>query len=160
LVADGEQGKTDMEAVYSGGARSSDEHILKGKQVFIDALGARMYWLGADRGHLLLDVERTRREFTHFVIGLNGDRLQETNTDNLWKAAWQGAATRVGPQQWMAEWTVPFKTLGATPKKGDRWGFQMIREQAATHEVSGWFVSTTDSCDGLRSHEWGDLVFL
>lgn len=159
LVAHGAQSTPNLAGVYSGGARSSDEAILQGKKPFLDALGARMYWLGADRGHFLLDVGRTRRGFTHFVVGLNGDRLQQTSLDNSWSANWDGRSVRVSAKKWIAEWSIPFRTLGETPRKGDRWGFQVYREQAATHEVSCWFVSTTDSCDGLRSHEWGDLVF-
>lgn len=114
---------------------------------------------GADRGHFLLDVGRTRRSFTHFVVGRNGDRLQQSSLDNSWTGKWEGQATRINARKWVAEWSVPFRGLGAKPSRGDRWGFQIYREQAATHEVSCWFVSTTDSCDGLRSCEWGDLVF-
>jgi hypothetical protein len=133
---------------------------LTAQTVYVAALGARLYFRQADRGHLLLDPGRTRRRFLHFILGRAGDRLQETNVENLWRAPWQGRATRVNATQWIAEWTLPYSTLGTAPRPGDRWGFQIIREHAARREVSGWFVTATPPSNGLRPHEWGDLVFI
>jgi hypothetical protein len=160
LYCRGKQTETNGRGTNRKGCGAPDLDILKSKKVYIDALGARMYWLGADRGHLLLDVRRSRRDFVHFVIGMNGDRLQQTNLDNSWKTKWTGNAARLGAEEWTAEWEIPFHNLSVRPKKGDRWGFQIVREHAATHEISAWFISATPSCNGLRACEWGDLVFV
>src|SRR5690606_24033632 len=68
-----------------------------------------------------------------------------------------GPATRVGAKRWEASWTIPYRSLKRRkPTKGERWGFQVVREQAATKETSCWSVQTGY---GIDPAQWGDLVF-
>ena len=137
-----------------------DDSFFSIRKEYIDALGARLYWLGTDRGHLFLDPQRSRRKFFHFVADRFGNHAQQTHLDNSWKGDWQAHVQEPGETLWIAEWSVPWETLGAIPRTGDRWTFQLMREQALEREVSSWFVTTTPICVGVRPYEWGDIHFI
>ena len=145
LLAHGEQGE-------------HDHDFYRAKKVFIDLLGARYYWLMKDRCHLFLDPGSTRRTYTHYILDRDGETMQETREDNAWTGTWTGAAASSSPVLWQADWTIPYGTLGRTaPDPGERWGFTIAREHAATREAAQWFVTTAPEVD---PREWGDLVFL
>jgi hypothetical protein len=144
VVADGPQGEIDAE-------------FVRAKKVFIDFIGAR-HWSGADRAHLFVDPGASRRNFAHFLVGRAGERLQRKRAQNSWKPRWTGAAQRDTPRRWSATFDIPFASLGRRrPKAGERWGFQVIREQAATGETSGWCVNAGRYPSNPTS--WGDLIF-
>lgn len=145
-----------LRLVAHGAQAESDPDFVREKKVFIDALGARLYWLKADQVHLFLDPGPSRRRYIHFVLGRNGKMLQETREDNRWRGSWQGQSLQVSPECWEAYITVPFRTLGRRPEAGERWGFNLAREQAATREAGLWFVTTAAQ---VEAEEWGDLTF-
>ena len=145
IVAEGEQGEPDAD-------------FARAHQVFIDWLGDK-YWgkIDEDRAHFFVDPGATRRDNAHFIVTRKGRLLQGKRADNEWQGRWQGTATQAGPNRWEAQFEIPFATLGRRPKKGERWGFQVIREQAATREASSWFVSSGRNY--MSPQHWGDLVF-
>jgi hypothetical protein len=143
IIAEGEQGEID-----AGFARA--------KKVYIDWLGEK-HWSLTDRAHVFLDPAAGRRDFAHFIVTRQGKTLQGKRADSEWTCKWTGAAQQLSPRRWEALFEIPFAALGNAPKKGDRWGFQIIREQATEKEASSWFVST-----GRRystPQHWGDLIF-
>ncbi len=143
MIAMGKQGQIDPEK-------------LAIRQTFIDTLGARNYWMMADKAHLFVDPGSTRRDFCHFSVARLGEMMQEQRHDNEWSPPWDAEVAQVSEDRWEAYWHIPFATLGGKPKSGDRWGFQIAREQNPTREGSTWFVSTAYGHDPA---EWGDMVF-
>ncbi len=144
MIAKGKQGEIDPE-----------KRAIR--QTFIDILGARNYWMMADQGHLFIDPHATRRDFCHFSVARLGEMKQEKRHDNAWNPDWSAEVDQVSANQWEAYWHLPFETLaGRSPQAGDRWGFQVAREQNPTREGSTWFVSTAY---GFDPAEWGDLIF-
>lgn len=137
-----------------------DAGFFSDRKWYIEALGARLYWRGTERGHLFLDPTRSRRKFLHFVADRLGHHAQQTHQDNSWQAPWAAEIREPEATLWTAEWTIPWTTLGAKPGAGDCWTFQLYREQAAEREVSSWFVTTSPVCAGVRPSEWGDVRFL
>ena len=133
-----------------------DREFYRAKQVFIDMLGARFYWLMKDRCHLFLDPGRTRRQFSHYIVDRDGETMQETREDNTWTGTWTGDAVTHAADMWQADWRIPFTTLGTPPADGERWGFNIAREHAASREAALWFVTTAPEVD---PREWGDLLF-
>lgn len=134
-----------------------DREFYLAHKVFIDILGARFYWLMKDRCHLFLDPGSTRRTYTHYILDRDGETMQETREDNSWTGNWTGAATTPSAILWQADWTIPYATLGVdAPEAGERWGFTVAREHAATREAAQWFVTLAPEVD---PREWGDLVF-
>lgn len=144
IVAEGEQGAPDPEFVAT-------------KKVYIDWLRATQYWLFADRSHVFVDVGASRLDFAHFLVDRDGTRLQGKRSDGGWEAPWQGRVVQVSPRRWEAFFEIPFASLGRTPVTGERWGFQIVREQAAVREVSTWCVTTGRG--GITPAHWSDLVF-
>lgn len=136
-----------------------DAHFFESVQPFIQALGARLYWLGVDRGHLFLDPGHTGRKFFHFVADRAGSHAQQTNLDNAWTGKWRPEIFEPNNKLWTSEWKIPFETIGARPRPGDRWTFQIMRESAEKREISSWFLTTTPSCSGVKPYEWGEVVF-
>ncbi len=137
-----------------------DEAFFVDRKWYIDALGARLYWHGTERGHLFLDPERTRRKFFHFAADRLGNHCQQTHLDNSWKGRWDVEIQEPEENLWTAHWSVPWETLGAKPAPDEQWTFQIFREQAVEREVSSWFVTTSPMCAGVRPQEWGDVRFL
>ena len=136
-----------------------DASFFVDRKWYIDALGARLYWQGTERGHLFLDPERSRRKFCHFVADRRGNHCQQTHRDNSWQGQWKAEIQEPEENLWVADWSVPWETLGAKPARGQQWAFQIFREQAIDREVSSWFVTTSPMCAGVRPHEWGDVRF-
>lgn len=151
LIAEGQQGELDPKR-------------LARQQVFIDILDARNYWMMNDTAHFFVDpapgsktqARPTRRDFQHFSIQRDGTMRQETRHNNDWHPQWGAEVDQPGKKRWEAYWHLPYATIGGKPKAGDRWGFQLAREQNATKEGSTWFVSTAYGYDPA---EWGDLIF-
>ena len=148
-----------------GGDGRFDQYAERDAEFFIDrkwyleALGARMYWRGTERGHLMLDPTNSGRKFFHFVADRAGGHAQQTQVDNGWAGEWEAAIKEPNDELWVAQWKVPWITLGTKPNAGERWTFQLYREQAIAREVSSWFVTTTPVCAGLRPEEWGNVIF-
>lgn len=136
-----------------------DAGFFVDRKWYIDALGARLYWQGTERGHLFLDPKRSRRKFYHFAADLRGNHCQQTHRDNSWKGMWDVEIQEPEENLWTAHWIVPWETLGARPARNERWAFQIFREQAVDREVSSWFVTTSPMCAGVRPQEWGDVCF-
>ena len=69
----------DPEALYvrvraHGEQADYDRAFYVGKQVFIEALGTRFYWLMKDRCHLFLDPGATRRIYRLLRSGRKNSR--------------------------------------------------------------------------------------
>lgn len=139
----------------SGKQADVPRRLIEDKQPYLDWIGARG-WAGSDWAHLLVDPGPTRRDYLHLVATRDGEQLTERRFATEVDAKWSLEVEQPSRTLWVATFTLPYRTLGATPRKGDRWGFQVAREQQATNEVSSWFVSTAY---GVDPAEWGDITF-
>jgi len=131
--------------------------LMNEKRVYLEWIAGRNFWMRSDKAHVLIDPLLTRQDYAHF----SGDRLggswAEKRFRNPWPADWTCRVKTPTPRRWIAEFEIPYKTLGAKPRRGTRWGFQIIREHCAEREVSSWFVSTAY---GVDPAEWGEMTFV
>ncbi len=131
--------------------------LLEDKRSYLEWIAGRNFWMFSDKAHVLLDPAVARQDFVHF----SGDRHNETWAEkrflNSWPAKWTYRVDCVSTRQWIAEFQLPYTTIGAKPGAGQQWSFQIVREHAAEREVSSWFVSTAY---GVDPAEWGEMTFV
>jgi len=92
---------------------------------------------------IFLDVNNGKKDYFHFIANANGMKAEEQLTagtfDRSWNPEWVVATSR-GDDFWIAEVSIPFKSLGlsAAPEDGMAWGISLNREEKELGENSGW----------------------
>jgi len=82
---------------------------------------------------------RTAYEFAVNAAGVKQDRywFADTNNDTSWDAVWDVAVSRL-PDQWTAEFKIPFSQLRFNPSAAGTFGFAVLRTIAHENETSTW----------------------
>ncbi|MED5534195.1 MAG: SPOR domain-containing protein [Pseudomonadota bacterium] len=90
---------------------------------------------------IYLDSFNNKRTAYHFQVNPNGSRDDavfetptEMNTD--WNGVWHAEA-RINEEGWVAEFSIPFKTLNFDPNNSE-WGFNIERNIARKLEEIAW----------------------
>ncbi len=99
------------------------------------------------------DVGLSRRQASSFTIYLSGRREGSRPAEG-----WQGAVLP-GEDEWVAQFMLPFKTLGREPEAGEVWGLALARSRFADKnypEVSTWGPSDLES---HNPRDFGLVVF-
>lgn len=100
-----------------------------------------------------LDVGLSRRQALGFTIYISG-RREGTLPEEDW-----GGAVLPGEEGWVAQFMLPFKTLGREPEAGEVWGLALARSRFADKnypEVSTWGPSDLES---HNPRDFGLVVF-
>jgi hypothetical protein len=92
----------------------------------------------------------------HLLVNALGSQYDERDGDPAWNGDWECAASR-SATSWSVEIKIPFRVLGAVPKKGDVWRCNFNRErQGWNSELSSW--SPTQNVFAEPEH-FGEIVF-
>ncbi|MBT4820264.1 MAG: hypothetical protein HON70_31445 [Lentisphaerae bacterium] len=84
---------------------------------------------------LFLDTNADLKSYYHLAVSSAGAKYDavkvgEGRPDVAWGGDWSVATVR-GRNSWIAEFHIPFATLGGAPKAGDVWRVNMARHRAA-----------------------------
>ncbi len=118
-----------------------------------NALKARAFWNPYESVHLFLDAAHDHEDYFHFVLDPSGAGQCEQRLDEDWTGGWTGVAL-VESDRWIADFVIPWETLGLTPCAGRVLGLHLVRIQNAPREVSSWFCATNRRVNPL---EFGHL---
>jgi hypothetical protein len=76
---------------------------------------------------------------TYYQLAANmlGTRYESRGTDPSFNGAWE-TATSTGRDTWVLEAAIPFASLGVTVKPGDKWNFNLCRNENPAAGHSTW----------------------
>jgi hypothetical protein len=103
-----------------------------------------------------IEVVIETRSGSRYRFALNplGARFDAKDRDAAWNGDWRAEAKQY-TTGWAAEVALPFSVLGATPKKGEVWGFNVVRHRRNVRdERSSWAYQ-----EGVAEEALGRLVF-
>ena len=100
-------------------------------------------------------VQPPGQPYRHFIVNPLGTQFDELVRDARWNADWQATARR-GEQSWAVDLTLPWAALGATPKLGDIWRFNLCRSRRPEPELSAWSPTAQGFHEPAR---FGELRF-
>jgi len=94
-----------------------------------------------DSVEIFLDPNRTRKTFYHWVVDAGGNVFDAARTqakDGTWKYSTDfdskcKFAVQTKPDRWTAEVAIPLAEIGARPRPGRAWGFNVCRNIVHTH---------------------------
>lgn len=121
----------------------------------VKQLGARTWWSPMQSVHLFLSPAHLFNDYFHFVLDPSGKPNQEMRLDELWAGKWSHEV-KIGKEDWVAEFVIPFATMGFVPQKGMRIGIQAVRVQAQPLQVTQLNLAGTNV---INSDEFGFLEF-
>ena len=107
---------------------------------------------------IFLDTNHDRKSYTQIILNSKGGIFDRQSPGD---ANWNGdltVATKVGTDAWTVEVTIPFQTLGVTPKQGMVWGLNLGRERYAKAKspLSAWSPTLGKF---LVPERFGEVVF-
>jgi hypothetical protein len=98
-------------------------------------LRARTWWNPMQSVHLFVSPAQLLNDYFHFVLDPSGKPDQEMRLDELWSGAWSNGV-KIETDGWVAQFVIPFSTMGFEPRKGMRIAIQAVRVQAQPLQVT------------------------
>ncbi len=94
-----------------------------------------------DSVEVFVDPNRTRKAFFHWIVDAGGnlfDAARRRGPDGVWKYSTEFNSrckfkVRIDRDRWWVEMAIPFAELGARPRRGRPWGFNVCRNIVHTH---------------------------
>lgn len=108
---------------------------------------------------IFLDIGHTHNNAGprfHVLVSAAGGILEQVDSLPGYQARLLSAKADITADGWSAEISIPWEALGAQPKLGDVWGFNLNREEHPDDEYPCW-SPTWGGFDNFQ--QWGHLVF-
>ncbi len=130
----------DDEALYIA-ARMYDSHPVTSRLARRDT-DPQSDWFTVE-----LDTYHDRLHEVLFAVNPAGVRSDGLDNDNSWDPVWQ-AASRIDSAGWTAELRIPLAQLRFSRDSVQRWGLELTRTTARTHETDLWSFYSRNSTGG------------
>jgi len=120
---------------------------------------ARDAW-GDDALEVSIDPRQTRLKHKHFIMPPNGLAITFIGSNNRQEQGWNppfNYRVSLEDKAWVIEAEFPFAMLGRTPKKGETWGFNVLRVNRS--EPTGYVQWAPTFGDALRTELLGEIQF-
>lgn len=93
-------------------------------------------WLDDDV-ELFLNPKGDYADYIQFVVNPLGTRYESQRTNAGWNAEWE-AKTKVSPEEWTAEISIPISQVPVDFSVSDEWGANFCRSDKVAKEASSW----------------------
>lgn len=105
---------------------------------------------------IFIDSKLTRGTYHHLVFNADGVQYDANLGNSAWSGHWQvNTARKKDHSGWTAEVFIPFGAMGIDFNNGDRWGFNICRNNPRFPEISSWAPTYGHFHEPLR---FGQLV--
>ena len=130
--------KTEVKLIYDNNAiyisaklfDTSPDSIAK-------QLGARDNELNADNFRLVFDTYNTQQDAFEFSVTASGVQMDSRFSDGNYSAVWD-SKTRINPDGWTVEISIPYSALRFPNSNKHVWGFQVTRNIIRNGEFTQW----------------------
>ena len=100
-------------------------------------LGARDNELNADNFRLVFDTYNTQQDAFEFSVTASGVQMDSRFSDGNYSAVWD-SKTKINPDGWTVEISIPYSALRFPNSNKHVWGFQVTRNIIRNGEFTQW----------------------